>query len=161
MAQQSHLKTRNLFCPTKWDRNVVPTQYEHSEKGMRMRCPQKWFRLRWLQEWACSSAGRAPALQAGGRRFDPGHVHQFTPVLIVRNRVPGFQVPFLPPRHSVWSLEAFDTPWHWSYHQRECVERGCKYGSLDRGLASADENSFCFQYRAQGFFEGSWCGGCM
>src|SRR6266446_6591183 len=29
-----------------------------------------------LQLWACSSAGRAPALQAGGRRFDPGHVHQ-------------------------------------------------------------------------------------
>src|SRR2546430_17572851 len=26
--------------------------------------------------WACSSAGRAPALQAGGHRFDPGHVHQ-------------------------------------------------------------------------------------
>ena len=26
--------------------------------------------------WACSAAGRAPALQAGGRRFDPGHVHQ-------------------------------------------------------------------------------------
>ena len=26
--------------------------------------------------WACSSAGRASALQAGGRRFDPGHVHQ-------------------------------------------------------------------------------------
>src|SRR6267143_6247582 len=25
---------------------------------------------------ACSSAGRAPALQAGGHRFDPGHVHQ-------------------------------------------------------------------------------------
>ena len=27
--------------------------------------------------WACSSAGRAPALQAGGHRFDPGHVHHF------------------------------------------------------------------------------------
>jgi hypothetical protein len=27
--------------------------------------------------WACSSAGRAPALQAGGRRFEPCHVHQF------------------------------------------------------------------------------------
>src|SRR6202011_5950350 len=26
--------------------------------------------------WACSSAGRAPALQAGGRRFEPCHVHQ-------------------------------------------------------------------------------------
>jgi hypothetical protein len=24
----------------------------------------------------CSSAGRAPALQAGGRRFEPGHLHQ-------------------------------------------------------------------------------------
>jgi len=29
------------------------------------------------QRWACSSAGRAPALQAGGHRFDPGHVHHF------------------------------------------------------------------------------------
>ena len=25
----------------------------------------------------CSSAGRAPALQAGGHRFDPGQLHQF------------------------------------------------------------------------------------
>ena len=25
----------------------------------------------------CSSAGRAPALQAGGRRFDPDQLHQF------------------------------------------------------------------------------------
>ena len=24
----------------------------------------------------CSSAGRAPALHAGGHRFDPGHLHQ-------------------------------------------------------------------------------------
>jgi hypothetical protein len=24
----------------------------------------------------CSSAGRAPALQAGGHRFDPGQLHQ-------------------------------------------------------------------------------------
>ena len=26
--------------------------------------------------WGCSSAGRAPALQAGGHRFDPVHLHQ-------------------------------------------------------------------------------------
>ena len=26
--------------------------------------------------WGCSSAGRAPALQAGGHRFDPGQLHQ-------------------------------------------------------------------------------------
>ena len=27
--------------------------------------------------WGYSSAGRAPALQAGGRRFDPDYLHQF------------------------------------------------------------------------------------
>ena len=26
--------------------------------------------------WGVSSAGRAPALQAGGHRFDPGTLHQ-------------------------------------------------------------------------------------
>ena len=26
--------------------------------------------------WGCSSVGRAPALQAGGHRFDPVHLHQ-------------------------------------------------------------------------------------
>src|SRR6185437_11912807 len=40
---------------------------------------RKCFRLALLKGWACSSAGRAPALQAGGRRFDPGHVHQILP----------------------------------------------------------------------------------
>jgi hypothetical protein len=25
--------------------------------------------------WGCSSVGRAPALQAGGHRFDPVHLH--------------------------------------------------------------------------------------
>ena len=25
--------------------------------------------------WGCSSAGRAPALQAGGQRFEPAHLH--------------------------------------------------------------------------------------
>jgi hypothetical protein len=29
-----------------------------------------------LNVWGCSSAGRAPALQAGGRRFDPDQLHQ-------------------------------------------------------------------------------------
>ena len=26
-------------------------------------------------KWGCSSAGRAPALQAGGHRFEPVHLH--------------------------------------------------------------------------------------
>ena len=29
--------------------------------------------------WACSSAGRAPALQAGGSRFESGQVHHIVP----------------------------------------------------------------------------------
>ena len=28
------------------------------------------------EKWGCSSAGRAPALQAGGREFEPHHLHQ-------------------------------------------------------------------------------------
>ena len=28
------------------------------------------------KSWGCSSAGRAPALQAGGQEFDPPHLHQ-------------------------------------------------------------------------------------
>ena len=29
-----------------------------------------------LKTWGCSSAGRAPALQAGGQGFDSPHLHQ-------------------------------------------------------------------------------------
>ena len=29
-----------------------------------------------LMRWGFSSAGRAPALQAGGQRFDPANLHQ-------------------------------------------------------------------------------------
>ena len=29
-----------------------------------------------VERWGISSAGRAPALQAGGRRFDPVILHQ-------------------------------------------------------------------------------------
>ena len=38
-----------------------------------------WFAVRliaWARRWGCSSAGRAPALQAGGQRFDPAQLHQ-------------------------------------------------------------------------------------
>ena len=31
-----------------------------------------------LRDRGCSSVGRAPALQAGGHRFDPVHLHQFS-----------------------------------------------------------------------------------
>ena len=31
---------------------------------------------RQMNIWGCSSAGRAPALHAGGQEFDPPHLHQ-------------------------------------------------------------------------------------
>ena len=34
------------------------------------------IQLRIPRKWGVSSAGRAPALQAGGHRFDPGTLHQ-------------------------------------------------------------------------------------
>src|SRR6202022_3510215 len=44
----------------------------------------KWYNEQRVRSiWACSSAGRAPALQAGGRRFEPCHVHQLIPALSI------------------------------------------------------------------------------
>ena len=43
---------------------VLRLLWEQLEKG------------RHLKTWGCSSAGRAPALQAGGQEFDPPHLHQ-------------------------------------------------------------------------------------
>ena len=34
------------------------------------------FRKKVAKFWGCSSVGRAPALQAGGRQFEPDQLHQ-------------------------------------------------------------------------------------
>ena len=50
-----------------FERNLILFNFEApASKG-------KW-RLRPV--WGCSSAGRAPALHAGGQEFDPPHLHQ-------------------------------------------------------------------------------------
>ena len=45
---------------------------------LRVQDPQKWeaYPEEACGTWGCSSAGRAPALQAGGQEFDPPHLHQ-------------------------------------------------------------------------------------
>jgi hypothetical protein len=43
--------------------------------------------------WGCSSAGRAPALQAGGHRFDPVHLHQTRLGLVQNLTLPRFCLP--------------------------------------------------------------------
>ena len=35
-----------------------------------------YLQKKWMKIWGFSSAGRAPALQAGGQRFDPANLHQ-------------------------------------------------------------------------------------
>ena len=40
--------------------------------------------------WGCSSAGRAPALQAGGHRFEPVHLHQIRLDLVQNLTLPRF-----------------------------------------------------------------------
>ncbi len=42
----------------------------------RIRSGGSGFRLPTSPPWGCSSVGRAPALQAGGHRFDPVQLHQ-------------------------------------------------------------------------------------
>jgi hypothetical protein len=51
-----------------------------SPQGGKAELPEsEWY------DWGISSAGRAPALQAGGRRFDPVILHQSSmPVLLRR-----------------------------------------------------------------------------
>jgi hypothetical protein len=46
--------------------------------------------------WGCSSAGRAPALQAGGHRFEPVHLHQILLDLVQNLTLPRFCLGFLP-----------------------------------------------------------------
>ena len=41
-----------------------------------------------LYDWGISSAGRAPALQAGGRRFDPVILHQSSMHSVLREAEP-------------------------------------------------------------------------
>ena len=44
----------------------------------------------YLYERGCSSVGRAPALQAGGHRFEPVHLHQLTLMKAKHSNVSGW-----------------------------------------------------------------------
>ena len=52
---------------------LVPSKTEMRVKKF-CRLPAKWEVTTF--KWGCSSAGRAPALQAGGQEFDSPHLHQ-------------------------------------------------------------------------------------
>ncbi len=69
----------------------------------------------------CSSAGRAPALHAGGHRFESGHLHQHVVNRIGRK----FEILVDSPKASVWILMHA-----WAALQR--LKSGCRQGKLLR-----------------------------
>ena len=84
--------------------------------------------------WGCSSAGRASALQAGGRRFDPDQLHQ----LLVegegwrrpgRERMPGLSV--------LWPGAAFRAGIFVSGKERKLAATGVYSDIHDRDASAA------------------------
>ena len=65
-------------------KNHFKAQRSGFEMKRRRKEAREAFRFSWKRNkadfaatiWGCSSAGRAPALQAGGQEFDPPHLHQ-------------------------------------------------------------------------------------
>ena len=52
-------------------------QCRHSERAEKSAlCTEKTEKANLFIKWGCSSAGRAPALQAGGHGFESHHLHQ-------------------------------------------------------------------------------------
>ena len=41
---------------------------------------QSWLKEKEMYSWGRSSAGRAPALQAGGQEFDSPRLHHYGPI---------------------------------------------------------------------------------
>ena len=70
-AQADHgSEQRGRNCESLW--KDVLYSFEGAEAYF-----QKGKRTKAGSPWGCSSAGRAPALQAGGHRFEPVHLHHF------------------------------------------------------------------------------------
>ena len=80
--------TRQLVSVAVELKSRLATRASGRKREVVQRWPQSRFcssrqavnalKLNQSKPWACSSAGRAPALQAGGRRFEPCHVHQIS-----------------------------------------------------------------------------------
>ena len=63
------------------NRYAKPVSLFNLEGAIERLCTfKKWKEWKYTSEvpviWGCSSAGRAPALQAGGQEFDSPHLHQ-------------------------------------------------------------------------------------
>ena len=64
-----------------WVKKTFPSVHaqHRRDRGLGIQC---------AKFWGCSSVGRAPALQAGGRQFEPDQLHQ-------NKDKRGMKIPFL------------------------------------------------------------------
>ena len=74
------IESQRRMCQNGLERRHLATCRWHVATAVAF--PQKseslahhFYKSRWI--WGFSSAGRAPALQAGGQRFDPANLHHF------------------------------------------------------------------------------------
>ena len=72
-----HSKCGTVFhcCSILSDRSAVPTAKSAMYGGEAKVQSKKYTQKPHIKVWGCSSAGRAPALQAGGHGFDSHHLH--------------------------------------------------------------------------------------
>ena len=71
MVNQSEHKCRSLFNLEGAIERLCTFKCGKEKDKFRGPCINRKVEI-----WGCSSAGRAPALQAGGQEFDPPHLHQ-------------------------------------------------------------------------------------
>ena len=65
------------LIPGSWKQGLKLSWLEHTldKRGVGGSSPPRPTTLEWSVGRGCSSVGRAPALQAGGHRFDPVQLH--------------------------------------------------------------------------------------
>ena len=66
-----------LLATAREDRSEPTSSDKNLERGScREKKKKRWSESQGKNKWGCSSAGRAPALQAGGHGFESHHLHQ-------------------------------------------------------------------------------------
>lgn len=88
-------------------------------------------------KWGCSSVGRAPALQAGGRRFDPVHLHH---AIIYERFVRLFRSSSMVERPPVKRMVPGSSPGFGANTRRQPPSFGTSFEAL-RAVAAAGEGS--------------------
>lgn len=102
------------------------------ERALADRCRQELFPINAFANWGCSSAGRAPALQAGGQRFDPAQLHHFVSSRAVRTFGPALRTARRTIGAGPWPCEAL-LRWR---RRRCCLLKKYKFARCHSGVCA-------------------------